>query len=171
MTMDFQIRKGDIFFTQGTGFVSSSILKITAWWSADSAATYSHTGIFLDSEGKTVEALPSGIKSQDFFKAYKGKKVFIVRPIQDPDLVDAALKKVMADHFGEIYPTWRLPLFIFPPLARICASGILVCSEFVGKFLWLAKLRHDHFKGTAPDTLVDEVRDSRHFDIIFEGGI
>lgn len=163
------IQKGDIFFTQGTGFVSSSILKITAWWSADCSATYSHTGIILDPLGKTVEALPSGIKSQFFDFAYKGKKVLVVRPLQQKDLIDSALKQVMAEHFGEIYPTWRLPLFLIPPLARLCASNILVCSEFVGKFLWLAKLRHGKFKGTAPDTLADEVRDSRHFEIIYEG--
>lgn len=166
---EISIKKGDIFFTQGRGFVSRSIMAITRFWSEDGEARYSHVGIFLNEHGTTVEALPDGIKSKSFISEYKGLNVLIVRPLQEQTMLDFALANVMKEHYGEVYPFWRLPLFALGPLARVCVSDRLVCSEFVAKCLHLAGLRHSRFKGTTPDELADEARNYRTYEVIAEG--
>lgn len=167
--LDVEIKKGDIFFTRGRGFFSKSILSITKFWSEDGAAKYSHVGIFINEHGTTVEALPGGIMSKSFQSEYKGLNVLIVRPIRDEAAINFALARIMKEHYGEVYPFWRLPLFAMGPLARICVSDRLVCSEFVAKFLAMAGVRHSNFRGTSPDTLADELKNYRTYLTLAEG--
>jgi hypothetical protein len=81
-----------------------------------------------------------------------------------------ALHSLLHQHLGQIYPAWRIPLHIIPPLAKYLASERwLVCSELVAKYLFILDARHAQYMGTNPDTLADEWRHWRNFKIIYEG--
>jgi len=175
--MTIEIKRGDVFCSSNPSVGVGLLINAVQWlWSRDGSSTYSHSGVIISDDGQTLEALPKKVESQDFLKAYSGDMVLVARPIArkasnvptiDTD-IDNGLRDVLKQK-GNIYPWWRIPMHIIPPLAKIMIFKRMVCSELVAYYLYKAGSRHDGYKGTNPDTLADEWRNWNNFDIIFEG--
>jgi len=161
------IPKGCVFGSANPMWIGRAINVIQWVWSRDSDACYSHAGLFIDDRGTTLECLMT-VKSQNFFEAYKGEKVIIAQPKASVNAINLAVESIRI-HEGQFYPFWRLLFHMIPPLAKIGVLERLVCSELVAKYEWLLGLRHRQYKGTNPDTLVDEWIRWKAFDVIFEG--
>ncbi|MFA6152921.1 MAG: hypothetical protein WC716_16485 [Chitinophagaceae bacterium] len=160
------LKTGDCFCTRNPMFLGRIISAIELFWSTDGHAEYSHAGMMLNNT-QTFESLLTN-KSQDFYQGYQGENVLVVRP-QVPDLDKfLALQKIYKEHNGKWYPFHRLPMFIFPPLAKINIADRPVCSEMTAKYLTLLKIRQN-WKGVNPDTLADEFRNWKQYEIIYEG--
>lgn len=166
--MDIQLKPGDVVGTENPMWLGKAINAIQWLWSGDGESKYSHSLIIKDDENNTFEALWT-VRSQNFFKAYKGKRVIIARPKVGSAIIDEQLWVIIKKHKGQFYPAWRIIMHIIPPLAKIAIFDRLVCSELVAKFLCLIGARHEQYKGTNPDRLADEWRRWKTFDIIFEG--
>lgn len=163
-----KIQRGDIFCTRNPMALGRIITAIEAFWAHDGHAQYSHAGLFLD-EMHSFEALWT-VTSQNFYHAYRGDKVIVIRPKAERVDIFKAMSKVIGDHYGKIYPLWRLPLHIFPPLARkLNFAKHPVCSELVALYLKELGIRNFPAYGTNPDMLVDEFRKWRDYDVLFEG--
>ncbi len=166
------LEKGMVFASSNPQGIGKPIRWAERFWAKDKQAEYGHTGIITGSNGETFEALGT-IKESDLFKGYAGKKVMIVRPLtkESVDGVQEAIWALKIKHLGQVYPGWRLLLFLVPPLARrISYRGKwVVCSELTAKFLWMIGVRHGGYAGTNPDDLVDEWRMGRDYEIVFEG--
>jgi hypothetical protein len=164
-----ELKQGDVFAVASKSWMAKAINAVSGWNAADGKSSYNHAGIICDAEGRTFEAL----RRLDFYHldAYKGRSIIIARPDAPKDAKHTALLKVVYLHRGQIYPAWRIPLHIYPPLARkISINGkYLVCSEAVAKYEWLTGTRHPPYTGATPDMLADEWRQWRSFNIIYEG--
>lgn len=167
---DISLKAGMVFATANPMLLGKAINGIQWLWSSDNESRYSHAGIIIDSNGTTFEALWT-VKSQNIFEAYKGKKVIIAQPHATESKIRIELTKLISAHKGDWYPFWRLGLHIIPPLAKIGLLDKLVCSELTAKYLYMIGVRHSKYKGTNPDTLVDEWRNWKAYDIVFEGGL
>lgn len=168
-----KLQAGDVFCVSRKTWIGRAINAVQKILSRDNHSIYSHTGIIRDGNGMTLEALEK-ITTQHFYNAYKGEQVLIARVRSlDKRRVKEAISKLDAEHLGDIYPYWRLPLQLFPILAKYISykGRWLVCSELTGKFLHLIGERHRGYKGTTPDTLADEWRNWKNFEIIYEGVI
>ena len=163
-----KLMPGDVFAVNSDSLLAKSINAVQWIHSRDGEAKYNHAGIILDETGQTLEALWTIRKGH--MDAYRGKQVIIARinavSIQKRE---AVLKQLIVEHMGQWYPFWRIPLHIVPPLAKISISKRLVCSEFDAKYEARLGVRHGQWAGTNPDTLADEWRKWRGFDILFEG--
>lgn len=163
-----QLKAGDVVCTRNPMWLGRAITAAEKFWSTDCEAKYSHALVMLNATN-TFEALWTN-RSQDFFRAYAGENVLIARPIAPADLqIQIALNKIYHDHAGKMYPFWRLFAFLLPPLAKINFSDRPVCSEMVAEYLQLVSVRPHPWKGVNPDTLADEFRDGRAYEVIFEG--
>jgi hypothetical protein len=164
-----ELKQGDVFAVNSGSWLARSINAVSGWNAADGKSRYNHAGIICDATGRTFEAL----RRLEFYHLddYKGRQIIIARPDASQAAKHTALLKVVYLHRGQVYPAWRIPLHIYPPLARnISLDGrYLVCSEVTAKYQWLAGVRHPPYTGATPDMLVDEWRQWRKFDIIFEG--
>ena len=145
------------------------VINAAQWlWSKDGESTYSHAGIIIDPEGITFEALWTICKGH--LDAYLGDRVIIARceAVSGPKK-EGVLKALIVKHQGQWYPFWRLPMHLIPFLAKISVTKRPVCSELVAKYLYKLGVRHPQWAGTNPDTLADEWRRWRDFNIIYEG--
>jgi len=163
-----EIPKGAVFGSSNPMMLGRAINGLQLFWSKDGESTYSHTGMFIDDKGTTLESLWT-VRSQDFFSAYKGDNVIIAVPDAERFVVDSAVAQIVLQHKGQIYPAWRLLFHLFPPLAKVAPLDRLVCSELVAKYEYYAGVRHRMYKGTNPDTLADEWRRWKDFTVLFEG--
>lgn len=171
-----KLQPGDVFGTRNPMALGRMINFIQKLWSKDSASKYSHSGIIIDEDGATFESLWT-LNTGNLFKAYTGKEIIVARPISKYDKAKlltrkekyTAVKKIIVEHKGQWYPYWRLTLQLIPPLAKIVWFNRPVCSELVAKYLWYIKARHHQWAGTNPDTLADEWRIWKNFEVIFEG--
>ncbi len=165
-----KLQKGDVFASSNPQGIGRPIRWIERFWAKDRAAQYGHTGIIQDEAGTTLEALMT-ITEGNLFEQYHGQRVIIARPKTMAVRVERSLISLKAVHLGQIYPAWRLPLFILQPLARRVSwrGKYVVCSELVAKYLRQIGVRPYPYQGTNPDELVDEWRRWRDFEIIFEG--
>jgi hypothetical protein len=182
--MDIEIRAGDIFCTRCPAALGRAINTCQAVMSRDGKSYYSHAGILIDNKGTTFEALGWRIRSQNLFEAYNNQEVVIARwEGMTQEIFDSVFDILKKDE-GKIYPAWRLPLNIVPFVGKYTSIGkrFLVCSEEVGKFLYLVFRdhgyeskggycwpRHKWYTGTSPDTLSDEWHRWKEYEIIFEG--
>ena len=164
------ILPGDEFATRNPMALGRGICAVEKFWSRDCEAEYSHTGIFQDPKGKTFEALWT-YKSQDFWAAYQGEKAIISRAVLGPDMgrIKNVIGALVETYQGKWYPVWRLPMHIFPPLAKIAWAKRPVCAELNAMYEWMIGVRHKHWASTNPDTKVDEWRQWDAFEIIWEG--
>jgi len=164
-----ELKQGDVFAVCSDSWLAKSINAVAGWNAADGESEYNHAGIITTANGRTFEAL----RRLDFYHldAYRGRKIIIARPEASQAAKHTALLKVTHLHRGQIYPAWRIPLHIYPPLARkISLDGkYLVCSELVAKYAWMAGVRNPPYTGATPDMLVDEWCNWKNFNIIFEG--
>jgi hypothetical protein len=170
------LKTGDVFCVHGNmGFVSAGIRCAERFWSKDNEATYGHAGIITDPMGNTLEALWT-VKESNINK-YKGTRLIIARPLYTNSYkkITESQKKlsitaVKSKHHGQFYPLHRLAFHLVPPLAKYAHLGSrVVCSELVAKYLYLIGARHAVYSGTNPDTLADEWRRWKQFEIIAEG--
>lgn len=173
MTDIKQVLPGDVFCTANPWIVGRMINAAEKVWSKDNRAEYGHAGIIIDTAGTTLEALVT--VRHGALSDYKDKPIMIARPTTQMDgpsinNIPLAISRVEGNHLGQWYPAWRLILHLFPPLAKYVASKkFLVCSELVAKYLFYLGARHSQYMGTNPDTLADEWKRWRNFEIIFEG--
>jgi hypothetical protein len=168
--MDFKLQAGDVFCTSNPQSLGKAIRFIESTRSADEKAEYSHAGIIIDANGKTLEAIWH-IESQMLWDAYKGEKVLIARW---SGMTPEAFQKgydVVKSEIGMTYPYYRLLLSLFG-LARIIHFKGTVCSELAQRFLINAgviTLSGQNYWGVTPDDLADEWKISKYFSIVFEG--
>lgn len=173
MTIDLQA--GDYFFTRGSGFLGAAIRGVEWLHSRDNEASYGHAGIITSPEGATLEALWTVERST--LACYQGQRILIARPMATldgipiaPEAKQVAIKALRREHLGQPYPAFRLPLFLFPTLAKFVASGHhVVCSELVAKYLALINARTLPYMGVNPDTAADEARRWRNIEVLYEG--
>ena len=165
-----ELRAGDVFCASdpSSRLLGAGIRLAEKIWSHDNKAEYGHSGIIADESGTTLEALWT-FKSQNLFKAYKGKNLLIARPLVDSPVKEAAIAWIKKEAMDDRYPWWRLGLHLLGPLAKVGFTGRLVCSEWTAKYLWYLQIRHGQYRGTNPDTLADEWIEGRRFDIVFKG--
>jgi len=163
-----QLQRGDVFCTAETGnLIASGIRAIEHFWDSDDEKRYSHSGFML-SETESFEALTT-IRRNDFFKDYAGTQVIIARPQADGRLINNTLKELVNEYEGDLYPFWRLPLFMIPPLAHINILGKAVCSELTARYLRDIMIRVSDWKGVTPDILSGEFRHWKNYELIYEG--
>jgi hypothetical protein len=159
------LRPGDLFATNGRGFLAASIRAVEWFWSTDNSAPYNHLGFVVDAKGRTLEARWR-FKFYDLAN-YIGSKVYIVRhKDMTPERFAAGFRAVSGD-IGCLYPAWRLFPFIFH-LAKFFRFGPGVCSEQTGKFLKGAGFKNIVY-GLTPDDYVDKWKSDKDIETIFEG--
>lgn len=171
-----KVQTGDSFCSASPQLLGRIIIVVTAWLSSDGHAKYGHSGVIINDKGDTIEALWR-VKSRNIYDNFKGKPLVIARPVLDltgtpitPERKKFAIKKILLDHHRKMYPWWRVPLQIIPPLARRLATRKhVVCSELTAKDLYLVGSRHNQYPGTTPDQLSDEFHHWKQYEIIYEG--
>ncbi len=170
------VQLGDVFVTANNTTLGFWIRLAERVWAKDGNARYGHAGIILDSTGTTFEALPDGLKYSTL-DDYFGTEVLIVRPVRS--LVGnpvvrfnraVAIKKVVDDHLGQRYPSWRILLHIIPPLARATSNGNhFVCSELTARYLHEFGAWPEVVAGINPDDLADALQRWKCFELVYKG--
>ena len=159
------LQQGDEFASrnpQSLGLIINTFQKIQ---SVDNESDYTHTGVIISATGQTFEARNSLDKYH--LNDYKGQKVLIARYNQmSPDLYMKGWIAI-SQYMGKTYPYFRLILHALR-LAKYVHWETPVCSELTSKFEVAIGARHNWW-GVNPDNLVDVWKDSRRFNIIFEG--
>jgi hypothetical protein len=162
---------GDVFATRNPNGLGKAICLAERLKSPDGEATYGHTGIIQDTEGKTLEAVWT-IAEQNLFKAYNGDRVLIARWVGRSS---EALKKgfnAVCPLRNRTYPFHRLLLHAIGLAKWIHWMKTPVCSELTAMFLINAGAKlycGNQYWGVTPDNLVDDWKISKYFDVIFEG--
>ena len=150
------LKPGDIFLTANPMSLGRAINAVQTFWAMDRKSTYGHAGIITSVPGTTFEALWT-VKRQNIWKDYRNQKLLIARhkDMTHEDFMDG-FEWIREQHEGDWYPVYRLVFHLFPPLAKL-ATGHVVCSELVAKFLWSIK-KFPYFNGVTPDKLHDHIR-------------
>lgn len=164
-----QLKPGDIFCTANPMALGRAINFFQKVWATDNDSEYSHAGIIINPQGDTFESLWT-VRFSNLSK-YIGKHVLIGRPVNlEVSDIKYGLRNVIMDHKGQIYPVWRLPLAIVPPLAKYISSGRFpVCSELVAKYLKLAGvLGIGRWQGKNPDNIADMIKRWDAFEVVHE---
>jgi len=171
-----ELQPGDEFATRNPMALGSIINIVQAAKAIDNESQYTHTGIIIDSDGTTLEALWT-VNSQNLWEAYRGDKVLVVRNINmTPELYAAGFAKIQP-HIGQWYPAHRLLLHLLH-VAKWIHWDRLVCSELTAKFEagCAEHLGEDktagfmrNYHGVNPDDLVDRWTISRYYTTVFEG--
>lgn len=161
------LQPGDIFCTRNPMALGRIIRSVQKFWDVDNSATYSHSGIILNELGGTFESLWK--IRMNSLKEYRGENIIIGRinnrsTIQKLD----AIQKVRQRYEGKIYPFWRLPMHLFPPIAKLSLFDIPVCSELVAIYMKELGLI-DYWKGVNPDRIADMISYWDDLEIIYEG--
>jgi hypothetical protein len=146
----------DFFCTQGSGFISWGIRRITKNLSPDRESEFNHVGLFPDGTACTLEALWH-LETKNVFEHYEGCYILIGRYINlTPEKYLKAITEIRR-HIDQKYPIRRLFLHLLNIAHFIHWTNYLVCSEFVAKALFHAGARGHHYWGTTPDNLADEI--------------
>ncbi len=158
---------GDFFAVKGRDAFGAAINFLQRFWDTNlDDSEYSHNGIIETPAGGTLEAV-STVRRQDLFTAYAGEEVLIARhKSMTPGRFSSGMAKV-APNIGQWYPVHRLFLHLLR-LAKYVHWRAVTCSELVAKFLAGAGLRRSWY-GVTPDNLTDQWKESKYYDIIFEG--
>lgn len=164
-----KLQAGDVFVVQTSSKIAGLINNVSGFNSPDGKSTYNHAGIILANNGLTFEALRELNYSE--LENYCGQRIMIARPDTARINQLRAIDLLMDEHKGQTYPWWRIPLHLYPPLARLISykGKWVVCSELVAKYLYASGARHENFTGTTPDQLAEEWVNWKNFDVIFEG--
>lgn len=177
--LDIKLETGDVFCTSNpqSKFIGIGIKLFQKLWAKDGEAEFGHSGIILNSKGKTFEALWK-VRSQNIYKDYKGQNVIIARPTHTMtnEIIYISEKRkvilnLVKEYVGKWYPVWRLPMFMLGPIfpKYIHILGKPVCSELTAKYLASIKARYPLFWGTDPDNLADEFVVWKNYDVIYKG--
>lgn len=160
---------GDVFGVRSPGVLGKGIRFVEWVQSPDWEATYNHSGIILDEQGRTFEALWRIREAS--LKEYEGRQVIIARYLGRTERrVEMALAAIRAKYAGRGYPFWRIGLYLIPYMAKFASTGKYgVCSEVTAEYLYFLGARHKHWPGANPDMLADEWRRWQVYEVIFEG--
>lgn len=160
----------DFFATANPSAVLGyGINAVQKWNSRDNQSRYTHAGIVINNAGDIIESLWR-VKVGNLYERYAGTQVIIARYVELDEKAWEKAFLMLLDHVNDKYPWWRLPLHVVPPLAKYLSfTGMPVCSELVAKVEYYIGARHRWWSGTCPDTLVDEWRRWRGFEIVYEG--
>lgn len=165
-----ELKSGDVFASKNPQSLGRMINCIQRIKSHDNQSEYGHTGIIIQDDGATIEALPDGIHVSTL-DAYKGSKVLIARfNKMTPEAYQKGFDSIKG-HIGHTYPYYRL-LMHFLGLGKFIHFSTPVCSELTQKFLincGMTTITGTNYWGINPDDLVDEWRISDHVEVIFEG--
>lgn len=179
---EIEVRPGDHFCTWNPdqSIIGAPIRWITSWNAIDCEARYSHSGLIVDDRGTTFEA---GIKiegywghrigMQDLFFDYAGLPVIIVRhDFTTFKRFQKAFAPLLALYCNKLYPYWRLPVFLYPPVARrLNLKKVGVCSELVAQYRYREGTL-PRWMGVVPDYLADIGHNwfgAKGFRTVFEG--
>jgi hypothetical protein len=166
-----KLKPGDFFATQNPQGLGVAICLAQCLKSQDGRAEYGHTGVIITEGGLTFEALWK-VKMQNLFEAYKGQKVLIARwKGMNQETFQKGYDSIK-NELGRIYPIHRLILHALGLARWIHFLGVKVCSEITKCFFVNAgacTLAGKSYYGVTPDNIVDEIRISKHFDIMYEG--
>ncbi len=174
--MKLTLQVGDVFAVNSGSPISQLINKVSGFNSADGVSTFNHAGIITD-DGvipatdilQTFEAL----RKLDLYdlQKYRGREIIIARPNAELSVRRHAILRLIQKHRGQSYPWWRIPLHLYPPLARKLSykGKYLVCSELVAKYELYLGIRNLDFTGTTPDKLAEEWEHWRDFEVIYQG--
>lgn len=161
-------RAGDIFCV-GTDNIFGKLIRVwTRIWSFDDKVNHNHSGIIINSNGDTFEALASGIKIGNISK-YKNNTLLVARlKNTPPGQIERAIKITRSKYDGKVYPRWRIPLFFVPFLAKYISTGIwYVCSEVTAFFIFMLGKWPRKVAGSNPDHIADYIRENTDdFEII-----
>lgn len=163
------LKPGDVFAVDVGNILDSIINFGQRLYSHDDKSEYPHCGIIKNAQGVTFE---SGwhIKEYNMCDCV-GHKVIIAR-YHEMDIVkfQIAYENLFKEYNGDLYPFWRLPMHLLPFVAKyVHLLDRPVCSELVAKFLFLSGVRQPCYMGTNVDTLVDEWKNFKEVDVVFEG--
>jgi len=168
---DIILKPGDIFCVQSPMLFGKIIVFIEKINSTDNEAKYGHSGIILDSDGTTFEALWTN-KKQNLFEKYAGYNILIGR---HRDMTEETFQKgwdKVRHHEGQWYAGHRLLFFFVPFVAKYLNLGLGVCSELTAKFLCHSGVIEDlYWKGKNPDHIADMIHKWKGWEIVFEGGL
>lgn len=158
---------GDLFAVKSRDALGTAINLLQKFWdTALNDSEYSHNGILTKPTGETLEAVAT-VREQNIFTAYAGEEVLIARHRSMTESRFLSGMAKVAGNVGQWYPVHRL-LLHFLRLAKYVHWRSVICSELTAKFLVGAGLRRSWY-GVTPDNLTDQWKDSKHYDIIFEG--
>ena len=183
-----ELKPGDIFCTRNPMMLGRAICWFEKIGARDNHAEYSHSGIILDKNGVTFEAVWTN-KKQNLFKAYAGQKVLIGRH----DLMNYiefnrgwnGVKK----YEGKWYAGWRLLLHAIPLMSKFGTGNFAVCSELAMKFIsksgvmvntasakavaeFIRSGESIYWKGWNPDDIADMMRGPlsvKGWSVVYEG--
>ena len=166
---NIQLEPGMFFVTRNPMALGRAIMAIERVWAKDNEATYSHAGIVTDPEGTTLEALWR-IQGNSL-DAYKGERVMIGRWTGMNEATYWKGIDAIKEHVGQIYPFWRLPLFLVPIMAKYVSLGrFAVCSELTTKFLLGAGFASiGEWRNQTPDDVAELIDRDRDVIKVFEG--
>ena len=166
---NIKLKPGDIFCTTFPGaFVGKAINKIQKIKSTDNQSELSHSGIIIDSNGTTFEAIWT-YKQQNIWEAYGGKetKLLIGRhKLMSNVKFIKGITEITSKYKGKVYPIWRLALFMLPYASKYISFGPVVCSELVMRFLFTAGLIKN-WKGYTPDDVADMIVRNKMYEVIY----
>jgi len=166
---------GDEFTTKNPMALGVAINVVQTVKAVDNDSDYTHAGIITGPDGTSIESLWT-VKSQNIYRAYAGQRIMIVRNAHMSIPVFLAGYEKVKPNIGQWYPFPRLLLHMIG-MAKWVHWGHVVCSELVAKFEAgcaekLGEENHGFLRnwyGVNPDNLVDRWRDSKHYEVIFEG--
>lgn len=176
MQPDLQLRAGDLFCVRSAGLLSYAIIAVERWNSKDDKAEFGHSGIIVDVQGNTFEALTT--LRYGSLESYRGKHMLIARPVkklcESPvQYIDRhkAINRVIREHQGQFYPFWRIALHLVPPAAKYLSveGRWLVCSEITAKAEVYMGVLSGPYAGRNPDDLADRWRVSWTHQVVFDG--
>ena len=170
----YKPQAGDVFCVRGRGALAAVIRGVEWFHSFDNEASYGHAGIIISDAGATLEALWTVERAH--LNYYRGQRMQIARPTHTLDgreisieAKQVAIEALIREHIGQPYPVLRLPLFLFPAIAKFVGTGNhVVCSELRCKYLAMIGARPLPYMGVNPDTCADEARLWRNFEVPFE---
>jgi len=173
--MKIELLPGDEFATKNPMALGKIINIVQTVKAVDNDSDYTHAGLVTAQDGTTLESLWT-VKSQNIFLDYAGQRVLIARNVHmSEDVFHAGYDKIR-EHVGQWYPFHRLVLHAIG-MAKFVHWTRIVCSELVAKFEagCADRLGDDNYGflrnwyGVNPDNLADRWRDSRHYEVVFEG--
>lgn len=162
------LRPGDIFCTVNPMWLGRAICAVQRFWDPDGEADFSHAGVITCGFNTFEARWQNGRYS---LNDYIGERVLVGR--HESMDYEAFLRGWQQIYHleGRFYAGHRLLLHLFPPLARMVASGgFAVCSEIVAKFLAGAGVM-TRWSGIAPDYLSDMMTQHKGWTVVFDGAL
>jgi hypothetical protein len=156
MALVLNLQRGDFAsVSSGTG-ISKAIRVIEQMNSKRNVADYTHSLVIDDPYGTTIESL--GHIRYNSLDSYIGKEIIILR--WDSMTIEkyADGKQAIMDNVGQIYPFWRIPMFIVPVIAKYATTRKFpVCSELAAKMLYHSGLLEyiGRWEGWDPQDIAD----------------